>query len=630
MSPLSDPWGSVDVSRPRAIPAAIRDVTINDEFWKALQEQTTTDTLRGQLEQMENRGYLAALTLTWKPGDWYTPHVFWESDLAKWIEAASYALATNWDDALDAEVDRVIDLLATAQQDDGYLNAYFSTVGEGRRFTDHQDAHELYCAGHLIEAGVAHYESTGKTRLLDIVRRYADLIDVQFSEAGPDAGGYDGHPEIELALLRLYRLSGEERYLSLAQRLVDNRGQDPKFFPLEIERRGDDGLFGHVFPGRTQHPEPYGPYNQSHLPVREQTEAVGHAVRAVYLYSGMTDLAVETGDARLLSSVEALWDDVTTRKMYVTASIGTDRRYEAFGEPYDLPNFDGYGETCASIGLANWAERLGNFSHDSQFFDVLELALYNGALSGKSVDGSTYFYENLMSSDGTIERKQWFDTSCCPPNLARFLTSLGRLVYSTDDDLVSVNLFMASELRATVGDSSVVVTQRTDYPRTAGVTLDVTVDRPTSFTLAVRVPEFVENLTVSGAEISRTDDGFLMFEGDWEGTRQIQLDFELPVERLHAHDAVVDARGKVAVRRGPIVYCAEEIDTARPTPTIALTADPITITDDSLSGQAELMATAVDDSGARLPIRLVPYFFWGNRDLGTMDVWLRDAAAANN
>lgn len=629
MSRLSDPWDSVDVSRPRAIPAAIRDVTINDAFWKALQEQTTTDTLRGQLKQMEDRGYLAALTLTWKPGDWYTPHVFWESDLAKWIEAASYALAADGDAELEAEVDRVIDLLASAQQPDGYLNAYFSTVGKGRRFTDHQDAHELYCAGHLIEAGVAHFESTGKTRLLEIVRRYADLIDVQFSEAGPDAGGYDGHPEIELALMRLYRLTREERYLSLAQRLVDNRGQEPKFFPLETERRGDDGLFGHVFPGRTQHPERYGPYNQSHMPVREQTEAVGHAVRAVYLYSGMTDLAVETRDAGLLASVEALWDDVTTRKMYVTANIGTERRYEAFGEPYHLPNFDGYGETCASIGLANWAERLGNFSHDSRFFDVLELALYNGALSGKSVDGASYFYENLMSSDGTIERKQWFDTSCCPPNLARFLTSLGRLVYSTADDLVSVNLFMASELRATVGDASVVVTQRTDYPRTAGVTLEVTADRPTSFTLAVRVPEFVENLTVSGAEVSRTDDGFLKFEGEWEGTRQIQLDFELPVERLHAHEAVVDARGKVAVRRGPIVYCAEEVDLSRQTSKVALAAEPIYMAEDSPSGQVELSATVVDHAGLRFPARLVPYFFWGNRTLGTMDVWLHEAALAN-
>ncbi len=575
---------------------------------------------------MEERGYLAALSLTWKPGDWYTPHVFWESDLAKWIEAASYALATKDEKALDADVDRLIELLASAQQPDGYLNAYFCTVGKGRRFTDHQDAHELYCAGHLIEAGIAHFESTGKRRLLDIVCRYADLIDRQFSESGPDAGGYDGHPEIELALVRLYRLTGESRYLALAERLVDNRGQEPKFFPLETARRGDDGMFAHVFPGRTEHPGQYAPYNQSHAAVREQAEAVGHAVRAVYLYSGMTDLALETEDARLLRSVEALWDDVTTRKMYVTANIGTDPRYEAFGEAYDLPNFHGYGETCASIGLANWAERLGNATHDGRFFDVLELALYNGALSGKSVDGATYFYENLMSSDGTIERKQWFDTSCCPPNLARFLTSLGRLVYSTRDDFISVNLYMASELRATVNGSSVLITQRTDYPRTAGLTLEVAVDRPTQLTLAVRVPEFVDNLTISGATASRTTDGFLVFEGLWDGTRQIRLDFNLPVERLHMNDAVVDARGKSAVRRGPIVYCAEEVDAARPTPTVVLTPDPITIADDSLSGQAELRAITVAKSGEQASIRLVPYFFWGNRAPGTMDVWLRDAS----
>ena len=625
----------------RRVPAAVGSVSISDPFWQRLQAQSRDKTLPAQLAEMERRGYLQALTLTWREGDPYTPHVFWESDLAKWIEAASYSLAVAPDAELEAEVDRVIGLLAAAQQDDGYLNAYWTTVGAGRRFTDHQDAHELYCAGHLIEAGVAHFESTGKRTLVDVVIRYADLIDAQFAETGPDAGGYDGHPEIELALMRLYRLTGDERYAALARRLLDNRGTEPAFFPRETARRGDDGMFAHVFPGRTEHPELYAPYNQSHAPVRAQREAVGHAVRAVYLYTGMTDAAVDAHDEAIAEAVDALWEDVTGRKMYVTANIGTDHRFEAFGAPFELPNAGAYGETCASIGLANWAERLGNATRDARYFDVLELALYNGALAGRSADGTHYFYENVLSSDGTVERKEWFTTSCCPPNLARFTAALGRLVYSTTADSIAVDLLLASEFRTAVGAASVVVVQETDYPRTPGATIRVEVDRPSSFDLALRIPTWVENVRLAEGSVAWTAeaDGYLIFDREWSGTAEIQLEFTLPTRRLHAHPAIADDRGKVAVQRGPLIYCLEEVDAGFPTSTASLSAVAFDTAPDSLSGQTELLATVIpadfDDprpytEGARVKpavrVRLVPYFFWGNRGRGTMDVWLHQAS----
>lgn len=620
-------------------PARVGAVRITDPFWAAQQLQTATVALPRQLEKMRERGNLDALALHWSPASGYTPHVFWDSDLAKWLEAASYVLATREDADLEAAVDRVIDLLAAAQQADGYLNSYFSTVGEGRRFTDHNDAHELYCAGHLIEAGVAHFESTGRRTLLDVVMRYADLIDAQFSDDGPDAGGFDGHPEIELALVRLARATGESRYTRLAQRLVENRGRSP-FFENERLARGDAGMFADTFPGRQEHPELYAEYQQSHLPVREQREAVGHAVRAVYLYTGAFDVGVETADRGLIEAVDALWADVTERKMHVTANIGTNARFEAFGPAFDLPTARGYGETCASIGLAIWAERLANARRDSRYVDVLETALYNGALAGKSADGLRYFYDNQLSSDGSLARRDWFDTSCCPPNLARFLASAGRLVYSVGGDTIAVNLFVASEMTAALGGREFRVRQDTDFPRSGRVTVVVDVDEPTEATLAVRIPDYAGAVLVDGTpleELTRQD-GYLVLRRTWAGSTRIELDIDLPIQVLHARGEVTELRGRIAVRRGPVVYCIEQADAGVPTGSLLLEPGAIRVAEDSVSGHVDLLADAIhDDAPAgslyehaphvrrRRTVRMVPYFFWGNREPGTMDVWVREA-----
>lgn len=638
---MSRPDAGIDTGErlPLRTPARVQDVDILDPFWRAQQEQNRRVALPGQLAHMRDRGNFRALSGEWNADADYTPHAFWDSDLAKWIEAASYSLATHWDPDLDREVEEIIDLLERAQQPDGYLNSYFTTVGAGRRFTDHLDAHELYCAGHLIEAAVAHAESTGRRRLLEIACRYADLIDERFADDGPDAGGYDGHPEIELALMRLAHATGIDRYRDLAARLVENRGQQPPFFDLERQRRGTPGMFEATFPGRLENPRRYDQYQQSHLPVREQREAVGHAVRAVYLYTGATDVALETGDEQLAHAVRELWTDVTERKMHVTGHIGTVRAFESFDVAYALPTANGYGETCASIGLANWAERLGNGYRDAHYFDVLERELYNGALSGKSTDGLRYFYDNQLSSDGTLERQDWFATSCCPPNLARFVASLGRLIYSSEDALIAINLFLASRYRADIDGEPVVIEQHTDYPRSGGARLKVTTATPRRFVLAVRIPPEVAGVRLDGAAIDPESlaSGYLQLDREWSGTTTVTIDFAIPVRVLRAASAVADTRGKVAVQRGPIVYCAEEIDVLAPTAELVVEPGHIDIAPDSVSGQTELTVAAVRRRTTNglytsaapeeepLLARLVPYYFWGNRGRGSMDVWLVEA-----
>lgn len=365
--------------------------------------------------------------------------------MAKWIEAASYSLATAPDPGLAQLVDEAMELLTRAQQADGYLNTYFTVVEPGRRWTDLRDAHELYCAGHLIEAAVAHVEATGEHGLLDVVMRYADHISEVFGPGTGQRRGYSGHPEIELALMRLFRATGQERYRSLCSFFIDERGRQPYYFEQEAGRRGTPGYFGSrpPFDRREQEPERFREYNQSHLPVREQHEAVGHAVRAMYLYSGMADVAAETGDSSLAAACRRLWQHVTTRRMYVTGGLGSTALIEGFTADFDLPNETAYAETCAAIGLVFWAHRMVQLERDSRYTDVLELALYNGVLAGISMDGTRFSYDNPLASLGDHHRQAWFGVACCPPNVARLITSLGRYAYTQGEHEAVVHLFVA-------------------------------------------------------------------------------------------------------------------------------------------------------------------------------------------
>lgn len=622
-------------------------VHIDDAFWTPRQELIRTQTLPQQERMMHLTGHFDALKLTWRPGDPKEPHIFWESDLAKWIEAASYCLTTQADPELGKAVDQAIELLATAQQPDGYLNAYFTAVKPGERFTDLRDTHELYCAGHLIEAGVAHYQATGKRTLLEVVSRYADLIAVTFGPGGACEGGYDGHEEIELALVKLYRATGDQRYLDLSKQMVDARGTQPFYFEKEAERRGTTGYFGKMFPQRDEQPERFREYNQSHLPVREQQEIVGHSVRAMYLMSGVTDIAAEYRDPDLFAAAERLWNDLVRTKLYITGGIGSDPSIEGFGPAYALPNKHGYAETCAAIGLVQWAQRMGNLTGQGSYIDTLERALYNGVLSGASADGTHYFYGNPLSSDGDVHRLEWFGCACCPPNLARLISELGHYVYAQGNREAVVNLFVASTADFDFEGEQVTLRQETSYPGEGTTTLQVSPRSiGASFSLAVRIPAWSRpSATLNGEPVS-TDvvDGYLAIDRTWAAGDTLELDLGLAPRRTWATPLVTSDAGKVALERGPIVYCLEGVDHGNAVSRLSLSRKAaVTEERDVRTGEVTLHASGLaDTTDADLlyqdtppdvtPIELtaVPYATWGNRGQSDMTVWIREAVMARD
>lgn len=670
------------MTSPLPHPLPLSAVRVDDPFWSPRQETVRTVTLPQQQDKLEEGGQFRALRLAGTPGaqlpEDFTPHVFWESDVGKWIEAASYSLARHPDPDLESQVDAVIALLAAAQQPDGYLNSYFTLVDPSRRFTDLRDAHELYCLGHLIEGAVAHHEATRSTTFLDVVTRFADLMDRELSPGGAIEGGYCGHPEVELALIKLADATGEDRYRDMAQRMVDARGTRPFYYEAEAARRGDEGYFGDLFPERPQQAERFRQYNQSHLPVRAQEEAVGHSVRAMYLYSAMTDLAASGGDDALLAACERLWTSATTQKMYVTGGIGSDPSIEGFGPAWYLPNDENYNETCASIGLVMWARRMAHATGRTEYFDVLEQALYNTVLAGVSAQGTGYFYGNPMQSDGEHERSPWFGVACCPPNLARLIMSLGSYAYAAAGDTAYVQLYVSGEATFPLERGRTRLQVRTDYPYEGQVR--VTALDAGRYTLALRVPGWADGARVrvtaqagatsadgqaaasggqagtSGEQVAAaSDDGYVRITRDWAEGDEVVLELPLAARRVHADQRVEADRGKVALQRGPLVYCAEGVgnpglDLA--TVTVPAQAE-VTTSADGFLGAPELQVAAVagtgvagtavdgaavtgtDESGpgtgdagtdTSAPLRLVPYFTWANRGTGPMRVWLDESA----
>jgi len=638
-----EPKGGVGTRQAPWCPVPFTDVTIDDQFWAPRLQLNRERTIPFQYKQLQETGRLDALRLNWQPGREPVPHIFWESDVAKWIEAASYSLATHPDPVLDALVDDTIALLASAQQPDGYLNVYFTVVQPGRRWTDLRDAHELYCAGHLIEAGVAHYQATGKRALLDIVCRFADYIDTVFGAAPDQKRGYCGHEEIELALVKLYRATSEGRYLRLAQYFVDERGRQPYYFDLEAERRDGPAFFeAHRKEGALRRSRAY---NQAHKPVREQDEVVGHAVRAMYLYCAMADLAGETGDETLRATCRRLWDHLTTRRLYVTGGIGSAAENEGFTYDYDLPNESAYAETCAAIGLVFWASRMARLERDGRHVDVLERALYNGVISGVSHDGTRFFYDNPLASDGGAHRQEWFGVACCPPNLARLLASLGQYIYAHSDAEAIVHLYVQSTGRFRLSGQAVTIRQETDYPWDGAVALRLGMERPATFALRLRLPGWSRSATLTvNSEVvdvaGRTEKSYITIEQEWTDGATIQLDLAMPVERVYANPRVRQDVGRVAVQRGPLVYCLEEVDNGVATGRIALPADAaltaggktkelgglvVVSADACVAGTGDRDDALYRTHGATLdPIRAraIPYYAWDNRQPGDMCVWL--------
>lgn len=633
----------------RAVPwTAVR---LEGGFWGRWQETLRTATLSAEYRQLQETGRLDSLRLTWKPGDPNEPHIFWDSDIAKWAEAASYVLALWPDPALQAQVEEIIDLYAAAQWPDGYLNTHFTLVEPEKRWTNLRDQHELYCAGHLFEFAVAYYRATGRTKMLEVARRYADHIAATFGRGEGQKRGYPGHEEIELALIKLYRVTGERRYLDLAQYFIEERGQKPHYFDLEAIARGDDPA--RYWAGGHD-------YTQSHIPIREQREAVGHAVRAMYLYSGVTDLVAETGDAGLYGVLQALWESATHRRMYITGGIGSSAVGERFSYDYDLPNDTAYAETCAAIGLAFWAHRLLKIERRGEYGDILERVLYNGILSGISLDGTRFFYANPLEvhpgdyllrpymrgwSSYRIERQEWFSCACCPPNVARLLASLGEYVYSQTENEVAVHLYTPSRAFLTLNGVPVTLTQKTNYPWDGTIRLTVSPKEPVLFGLALRIPGWCReaSLRVNGQVVPIERGGeYARFAHTWKAGDTVLLELAMPVERVEAHPYVRQDNGRIALQRGPIVYCLEEADNGPSLGTLALPREAAL----EARSAPELLGgvVVIEGQGVRrdvrswngalyrpvrtslipTPIRAIPYYAWANRGIGEMTVWVRE------
>lgn len=514
---------------------------ITNGFWKQKQDMLRNVTVGAVYDRFKETGRFEAFECNWKEGDPLKPHIFWDSDVAKWIEGVAYLLEEATLPEAEAVIDKVVSLIEKNRLDNGYFNSYFITVEPDKIFTE-RGCHELYCAGHLIEAAIAYANATGKKRFLELMCDYVDYIEKRFVTDADTGFSTPGHEEIELALLKLYEVTGNEKHLALAKHFIDKRG-------CSIE---------------SSKPR----YDQSHLPVREQTTAEGHAVRAIYLFCGMADLAYHTGDKELLEACETLFENIITKRMYITGGIGSSSMGEAFTVDYDLSNILAYTETCAALGLALFANRMLKFDANSKYSDTIERVIYNGFLSSVSLDGRSFFYENpleilpylkrrdvseptssrKMHFPGTT-RKEVFDCSCCPPNILRFIASIGNFLYSASDNTLFVHQYMNSETETVVGGKRIKVTQKTNFPESGKLELTV---NGSALKVAVRIPYWCKSYT------GETTKGYAYF--DLSDGETLSLDLGMPTVFIEARPEAIFDCGRYAVMRGPVVYCMESID----------------------------------------------------------------------
>ncbi|MFT3890907.1 MAG: glycoside hydrolase family 127 protein [Anaerolineales bacterium] len=623
-------------------PVPYTEIQFNDAFWSPRLETNRTVTIPHIYRQLEATGRISAFDLDFqRPLPAPIVFIFGDSDLAKWVEAASLSLATHPDPLLAAQVDRMADKIIHAQQPDGYLNTHFTVADPKMRWKNLRDWHEMYCAGHLMEAAVAHHQATGDPKLLNALSRYADHIDQTFGREPGKKRGYPGHPEIELALVKLYHATNNPRYLELSSYFIDERGSQPHYYDIEARERGDD-------------PAKYWAKNyeycQAHLPIREQSKVVGHAVRAMYLLSAVADIAHEKNDATLLETCERLWENLVTKRMYLTGGIGPSAHNEGFTNDYDLPDDTAYAETCATIALIQWNHRMLQFSGESKYADVIERGLYNGFLSNISLSGDRFFYENPLASAGDRQREAWFTCPCCPPNVARTFASLGQYFYSTGSNGVWVHLYAQGSATLNVGNEEINLHQITNYPWDGNVKIEIGVKQPQTFAVNLRVPGWCDGLqlTINGAPAQNTpiQNGYLSIERNWQNGDVVDFTMQMPVQVTWAHPSVRFLQGKVALQRGPLVYCIESVDhQGIPLDNIMLNPQQVLSgqfevehKNDLLGGVSVLRGTAslVDEkewsgslyrsvpaSSHPVEITAIPYYAWNNREPGEMRVWVQ-------
>ena len=576
--------------------------------------------------------------------------VFQDTDVAKWLEAVAFSLAVEPDEELMQKADEVIDIIGEAQQVDGYINTYFTIKAPDLRWTNLEEGHELYTAGHLMESAVAYYKATGKRKFLDIMCRFADLICEVFSEEKNNRG-YPGHQEVEIGLSKLFEVTGKRRYMEQAKSFIDRRGVGENYFLWEEKQPKFERIFPE-FKG-------YDPaYSQSHKPVRKQETAEGHAVRATYMYSAMVDVACEFEDKELLKVCETLWNNIVEKRMYITGSIGSSGLLERFTTDYDLPNNSNYSETCASIGLALFGRRMAQITGESKYIDVVEKALYNTLLSGIAMDGKSFFYVNPLevwppncqpkTSKEHVKavRQKWFGVACCPPNIARTLASLGEYIYFQSEDSIWLNLFIANKTELVLSGENVEVEVDTQFPNNGKIKVSLKSNKKMKGRLAVRIPDYVKEfkLTEDGEPVEQVSlkKGYVTFELN-QTEHMVELDFKVQPRVVHANPMVKEDIGKVAIMKGPVVYCMEEMDNEENLPAYYITSDA-ELTE---IYESELLkgTTIIKTLGKKMlshswnsdelyketevqfenkVLTFVPYAYWGNRKTGEMLVWVKE------
>lgn len=617
--------------------AVFNEVRINDSFWSPKLDVIRTVTVPYLFEQCERNGRMDDFLLAGRQiagNRMKGKNPFDDTDVYKVIEGASYILSISYDPSLDAYMDSIISIISIGQEADGYLTTYItidSTYSPvrycppGGRWQNLRCSHELYNSGHLFEAATAHYLSTGKNSFLDIALKNADLLVNVFGEERKT--DVPGHQIVETGLIRLYMITEKKEYLDLARQFLDLRGDS-------LKRR------------------PRGEYSQDHKPVVEQDEAAGHAVRAVYMYSGMTDIAALFSDEAYKSAVNRIWSNVVNNKLYITGGIGSRHRRESFGENYELPNLTAYSETCAAIGNVYWNHRMFLLHGDAKYIDVLERSLYNGVISGIGLDGKVFFYPNPLECDlefafnkGTFDRQPWFTTSCCPTNLGRFMPSVGNYIYAQTSNKFYINLFVESETNANIaGKTPVFIKQETKYPWNGDVSITVSPEKASRFALNIRIPGWAKGqpvpgdlyayisgqtclpeIKVNGSPVAyTTDKGYAVIDRKWKHGDVVFFSLPMQVQRVVSNEKVVENTGKVALERGPVVYCFEDVDNGYELNSLVL-YDNIVFEEafepDLLGGVVTLTGKCPVDETTKT-YKAIPYFAWNNRGINTMKVWL--------
>lgn len=639
-------------------PVALDHVKIEDSFWKGYMELVRNHVIPYQWEALNDRienaepshcieNFRVAAGL--QQGT-FQGMVFQDSDVYKWLEAVAYSLMWHPDKELEKQADETIELIGKAQQPDGYLDTYYIINGLEKRFTNLMDNHEMYCLGHMTEAAVAYYKATGKRRFLDIAAGYADCAAEHLGKEEGKIPGYPGHEVAEMALCALYEITKDEKHLNLAKYFIDQRGQQPLFFDQECEKNGNKCFWDDTYMKKQ--------YYQAGKPVRDQDKAEGHAVRAVYLYTGMAETASKTEDKELFAACEKLWNNIVSRQMYVTGAIGATEHGEAFSFDYDLPNDTVYGETCAAIGLIFFARRMLEITKDGKYADVMERALYNGVISGMSLDGKKFFYVNpLEVVPEACEkdyhkrhvkpvRQKWFGCACCPPNVARLLSSLAGYAFEENEKELYVNLYPGGVLDTVKDGKENRITIETQYPWKGQVKLQIENQESSNFAIALRIPGWcgAYSITVNGQkETKAPEKGYVLLEREWKNGDQILLDMDMPVEIVEANPRVREDIGKAAVMRGPLVYCLEEADNGDQLQEVYLKEEP----EFQVDFEPELLkgVTVIKAKGKRVSregwtdetlyrtykgrkfedteLKFIPYYAWTNRTPGEMTVWVR-------